>query len=176
MSLRSKGPALGSGVKRAALAGAALAAVGALVSAPDASAAPSGSNSNAASYQAASPSPEYDYAVAATPPSSGLTCVSASGAKACFQKYGDKIWILDTSGTTYAAVAPWENYLWNGSSWQLYRTGNCYNRLGKGVWGVCNKDFYEDSSTNAYGSTGSGLRLWAENLDWSDYIWIRNNG
>ncbi|QFZ18541.1 hypothetical protein [Saccharothrix syringae] len=83
---------------------------------------------------------EFNQAVAGTPPS-GLPCVSTTGATACFEANGDKWWVRDTAADSASAEAFWENY--RGGS--LYRTGVCRNSLGNGKWGVCNKNYYEDS-------------------------------
>jgi hypothetical protein len=118
-------------------------------------------------------------AVAGTPPSFGSgECISTTGGEACFQKHGDKIWVKDTQSDGYPAIGSYENYLWDGSSWQPYRTGDCYNRLTAGHWGYCNKDFYEDSTNpNAFGSQGSGIRLYVcgDGSCPDNYVWIRNN-
>lgn len=84
---------------------------------------------------------ELDHAVAGTPPS-GLDCVSVTGATACFEHYGDRWWVKDTAADSASAEARWDNYR-NGS---LYRSGICRNGLGNGKWGVCNKNYYEDST------------------------------
>jgi hypothetical protein len=118
---------------------------------------------------------EIEYAKAGTPPK-GMDCVSYTGVEACFEKYGDVIWVLDTAPDGYEADASWQNWLVDGSSWVLYRVGTCRNQLHSGYWGYCNKDFYEYGSVNYYGSKGSGLRLWA--CDYgpcSNYVWIPNN-
>ncbi|GAA2706744.1 hypothetical protein [Micromonospora olivasterospora] len=100
-----------------------------------------------------------DNAVPGSPPT-GLHCTATQGVQGCFKKYGDQWWVQDTASdvTAYAAVL-WENHLRDGSgSWGLYRSGECNNRLGDGRWGVCNKDYWEDSSHNAWGGYGSRLR------------------
>ncbi|MEU3776942.1 hypothetical protein AB0F11_27815 [Streptomyces sp. NPDC032472] len=122
-------------------------------------------------------SAEIDTAQPGTPPSD-ITCLSApQGARGCFRTYGDQWWVLDTD-TPYAAIAVWENELWDGDSWEPYRNGQCENKLGEGHWGVCNKDYYEDSSRNAYGGYGSRVRWRACGVfgcsSWS--AWTRNNG
>lgn len=83
---------------------------------------------------------EVDRAVKGTPPAD-VSCIEVTGAIACFQQYGDKWWVKDTAADGASAVAVWNNYR-NGS---LYRQGQCENRLGAGTWGVCNKNYYEDS-------------------------------
>ncbi|MGW1958359.1 hypothetical protein ACWCPI_37370 [Streptomyces sp. NPDC001920] len=119
---------------------------------------------------------EIDYAVAGSPPSDRI-CTSAQGSTGCFRKYGDQWWVLDTD-SPYAAIVNWENQLWDGASWRSYRNGNCENLLGEGNWGVCNKDYYENSSLNAYGSYGSRLRWRACGVfgcsSWTS--WTLNNG
>jgi hypothetical protein len=72
----------------------------------------------------------------------GLSCVTVTGAQACFEAYGDKWWVKDTVADGASAVVYWDNYR-NGS---LYRIGRCENRLGSGNWGVCNKNYYEGST------------------------------
>lgn len=71
----------------------------------------------------------------------GLSCVTVTGAQACFEAYGDKWWVKDTAADGASAVVTWRNYR-NGS---LYRSGQCENRMGSGTWGVCNKNYYEGS-------------------------------
>lgn len=89
---------------------------------------------------AAAVATEYNQAVAGTPPS-GLPCIKTTGATACFEAYGDKWWVKDTAADSASADAVWQNYR-DGS---LYRQGICRNSLGNGEWGVCNKNYYEDS-------------------------------
>lgn len=89
---------------------------------------------------------EWNTASAGSPPS-GMTCVSMTGAKACFEKYGDKWWVEDTSADGHSATASWQNWLNTSDRYYEYRTGSCVNKLGAGHWGVCNKDYYEDTSS-----------------------------
>ncbi len=84
---------------------------------------------------------EVNQAVAGSPPS-GLPCVAMPGANACYQAYGDRWWVKDTASDGASAEAFWENRR-NGD---LYRHGVCRNSLGNGTWGVCNKNYYEDST------------------------------
>jgi hypothetical protein len=102
-------------------------------------------------------------------------CITVTGGIACFQRYGDKIWVEHTGSK--AAAASYENHLWDGNSWELYRWGQCWNSLAVGKWGYCNKDFYEDQTKpNAYGSKGSGIRLYiCLSTCGSDNIWVRND-
>ncbi|MFI0504219.1 hypothetical protein ACH3WN_15430 [Streptomyces albogriseolus] len=79
----------------------------------------------------------------------------------------------------------WENRYWNGSSWKPYRYGSCSNNLGAPNWGTCKKNYCESSSSNYYGSKGSGIRFQTcrrelvntactpSNI--SDAAWINNN-
>lgn len=99
-------------------------------------------------------------------------CISEAVGQTCFEKYGDKIWVASGNGSL--VMAYWSNWLWNGSSWQLYREGFCQTKSVQ--FGVCNKDFYEDSTyPNAYGSRGSGIRLSLCAGVCTPEIWIRND-
>ncbi|MGW1587528.1 hypothetical protein [Streptomyces sp. NPDC002386] len=124
-----------------------------------------------------------DTGVVGGSPASGSTCIiNIQGAKGCFQPYGDVIWIKDTSLDGYGVYAKWTNQLKNSSgNWQTYRTGKCSNPGSSGDWAACNKDFYESSSTNAYGGKGSRIQVTAcvasigdDECDTS--TWISNNG
>jgi hypothetical protein len=87
------------------------------------------------------------------PPFGGLS------AKGCFVKYGD-IWrIQDGSTDGDQTFIYWENWLHDGSTWRPYRHGECNNNLNAPNWGQCNKDLYENSSTNYYGGRGSRVRF-----------------
>lgn len=90
----------------------------------------------------AAPTPENDYAVAATV-DTVLNCYAIDGAKVCYEKSGDKWWVQDTAKDGMSAVADWRNYL--TANGDLYRQGKCINSLGYGNWGVCNKNYYETS-------------------------------
>ncbi|MEV4624775.1 hypothetical protein AB0J90_00595 [Micromonospora sp. NPDC049523] len=101
-------------------------------------------------------------------------CIGTQELDGCFKKYGDQ-WGSQSwsSGTTRLE---WQNQLWNGSRWVLYREGVCINNLGLGEPGVCNKDYYEDSSLNAYGSYGSRVRMSLCNTTCSGWSsWLYNN-
>ncbi len=122
-----------------------------------------------------------DSAVAGTPPAfSSGQCQETAASKACFEPYGDKIWVYDKEADNAAAAGYWENYLRDSSgSWdysEIYRAGQCTNHLGAHHWGYCNYDFYEDNSLNYYGGYGSGLRVYAltEYGPKGDYVWVRN--
>jgi hypothetical protein len=101
-------------------------------------------------------------------------------AEVCFHLYGDQVWVYDARGDGHAAIGQWSNYLRDADgTWIKYREGECRNSLGHGQWGVCNKEFFEDSTNpNAEGGHGSGLRLWActaSTMCNADYTWVRNN-
>ncbi|MEJ3747443.1 hypothetical protein WEI85_29670 [Actinomycetes bacterium KLBMP 9797] len=88
-------------------------------------------------------------------PTGSMTCQAHQGATACFEKYGDKLWINNSDLDPRHTRNEWENWLWSGSEWILYRWGEC---LDNGVgWYVCNKDFYENSSVNYLGEKGSHI-------------------
>lgn len=92
---------------------------------------------------------ERDVARAGTAPST-KTCVSTTGANACWHADGDVWWVKDTSGNGYAAEARWYEYTTSdGTNYYLHRNGACVNGLGTGHWGACNKDYQE-----------SGMLLW----------------
>lgn len=113
---------------------------------------------------------ETNYAVAGTPNFDG--CADNTYTVACFEKYGDRWWVgLHVS----SGRAEWRNELWNGSKWVLYREGSCISNLGAQTWGACNKDYYENSSVNAYGYRGS--RLWWRACDstCSSWVWDYND-
>ncbi|BBB02024.1 hypothetical protein RVR_9712 [Actinacidiphila reveromycinica] len=108
---------------------------------------------------------EWNTAVSgSTPPADCLAnAISMTGSEACFERYGDVLWVKDTKADGHSATNSWDNYL-DGS---LYRRGSCVNKLGSGQWGYCNKDMYEgsvvdyaacvyDAATGGwYGCTGS---------------------
>ncbi|MFI8090905.1 hypothetical protein ACIF9R_21720 [Streptomyces sp. NPDC086080] len=106
-------------------------------------------------------------------------------AKGCFTRHGDKWTIQDSLAEGNQTFVYWENWLKNGSTWAPYRSGWCNNNLGAPNWGVCNKDYYESSSTNYYGSEGSRIRFQTCRRDLintvctpsniSDAPWINNN-
>lgn len=91
---------------------------------------------------------EHDTATAGTPPST-KTCVSTSGAQACFHADGDVWWVNDTASNGYAAEARWydlrgETFTDDGTIlFAVHRNGACVNGLGEGEWGKCDKDYDE---------------------------------
>jgi hypothetical protein len=113
---------------------------------------------------------EWNTATAGSPPS-GMRCVSMTGAEACFEKNGDRWWVRDTASDSHSATASWENDLFDGIQWRLYRQGSCVNKLGYGRWGACNKDYYESGSTNELGGKGSQLDWQACVYDSADGSW-----
>ncbi len=128
-----------------------------------------------------------DTAVAGTPPiftSDECATNSATYAgkpvsfTACFEPYGDKIWVYDGGADTYPAYGAWDNYLKDSAgNWTIYRSGTCVNHLGAGHWGYCNYDFYEDSTYNADYGYGSGVRVYpgTDYLGIGPYAWVRNS-
>ncbi|MET8568963.1 hypothetical protein [Streptomyces sp. NPDC004783] len=99
---------------------------------------------------------DYDQATPGSLPSDAI-CTSVTSGNGCFRKYGDQFWVRKWDAVSFDVR--WENELWDGQRWLTYRMGTCTAyTLDVGQWGVCNKDFYENSSTNAYGSQGSRLR------------------
>lgn len=125
---------------------------------------------------AASTTDGFEWATKGTPPSDLSGCTSGYEVEICFQKYGDKIWVKNNSITN----AQWGHYSnWlrdNNSNWKFWRNGDCgVDFIG---WGYCDKDFYEDSTKNAKGGYGSGVRLYPCDGDYgctSYYGWVRNN-
>lgn len=113
---------------------------------------------------AAASSEEVDTATAGSPDfGSRSACSAIEAAEGCFVSYGDHLWVKDTSADGLVASVYWENRLWNGSSWVLWRNGRCENHLGNGKWGGCNKDFYENGTNpNALGGKGSEVCVWGE--------------
>ena len=172
-------------MKRTVLIAAAVLALGALIVVPNA-----GADTNAtqvapdpapaaldAASAAAAIGEEYNTGKAGNPPAFGAgDCRVEGWGTACLHRYGDVIWIKDSRGDGFSAEADWENYLWDGSAWRLYRRGRCVNNLKAGHWAYCNKDFYEDQSINIYGTKGSGLRIDACEIACVEgYTWVRNN-
>ncbi|GAA0739704.1 hypothetical protein GCM10010199_63940 [Dactylosporangium roseum] len=80
-------------------------------------------------------------------------------AKGCFTRHGDVWRVQDGFAEGGQTFIYWENWLWNGSSWQPFRHGWCNNDLGAPHWGTCNKDYYESSSANYYNHKGSKIRF-----------------
>lgn len=101
-----------------------------------------------ASVNAAAVDTEWDFAVAGTlPPRSQLVCRSTTPVEICWEKAGDKWWVQDQDSTDHASTGvSWRNER-NGS---LYRKGYCITSLGKGNWGYCNKNYYEDSTLSGF--------------------------
>ncbi|MBQ0865842.1 hypothetical protein ACH4RA_26580 [Streptomyces smyrnaeus] len=81
-------------------------------------------------------------------PPSGVTCVSTSGAKACFAAYGDRVWVKDTAANGQSVAGTIKSTL--PERWGR----ECFNSRGKaGGWVMCDFDVpeYQDG------------RLWAVN-------------
>jgi hypothetical protein len=104
---------------------------------------------------------ELDFAVRGTPPSRDeMKCAATSEPgtmEVCYEPAGDRWWVQDLESDGASALVYWFNYRDSGAS--PYREGFCVNSLGKGVWGQCNKDYYENSRLEGYLCTwdrGSG--------------------
>ncbi|PKW05585.1 hypothetical protein SAMN05428944_7389 [Streptomyces sp. 1222.5] len=59
-----------------------------------------------------------------------------------FNSDGDFWYLIDTKADGKSAAVKWYNYR-NG---QLYRNGTCIQSHGAGTSGICNNDYYEDST------------------------------
>jgi hypothetical protein len=98
---------------------------------------------------------ELDFAVRGTlPPGHELTCRAVqepAPLEVCYEKNGDRWWVLDLRADGASALVYWFNYRGPGAT--PYREGFCVNSLGEGVWGQCNKDYYENSDLEGYGCT-----------------------
>ncbi|GAA1153485.1 hypothetical protein GCM10009630_59670 [Kribbella jejuensis] len=69
-------------------------------------------------------------------PPSGVTCVSVTGAKACYQSGSDKVWVKDTKANGQSAAGTIKS-LPSHTKW--YR--ECFNTRGAaGGWVVCDFD------------------------------------
>jgi hypothetical protein len=95
---------------------------------------------------------ELDFAVRGTLPSGELlTCRATSEpatVEVCYEKNGDRWWVLDLESDGASALVFWFNY--RGSGANPYREGFCVNSLGEGVWGQCDKNYYENSGLEGY--------------------------
>lgn len=109
--------------------------------------------------EAAAATWETDYVSPGEVACAGILSAPSSDGWVCFQPYGD-VWMVSTSPTDSGRISvQWENRLRNASgAWVTYRTGQCINDLGRDQIGVCNKDYYENSSYNALGGYGSMIR------------------
>ncbi|MFF3855817.1 hypothetical protein [Micromonospora sp. NPDC002575] len=64
-----------------------------------------------------------------------------SNSVACWQPYGDVLWVSNNSSLGDTPTAVWWNYYPSDST--LYRQGTCtFTSAG---WGYCNKDMHENS-------------------------------
>lgn len=107
---------------------------------------------------------EFDDAVPGSPPA-GLICKSVGASQGCFKKYGDNWWVKSGNPDDFVRVE-WRNQLWNPNynpgvgAWDDYRSGYCEAfDIGVGSWGVCAKDYYENSSVNYFSGRGSRV-IW----------------
>ncbi|MEX2986310.1 hypothetical protein [Streptomyces sp. C36] len=102
------------------------------------------------------------------PPNSnykGMKCKGMPGSPdmVCFEKDGDRWWVLDANQDGMSAVGEW----YNKRNGQLYRQGACANSNGAPSWSICQKDYYEDSTITfrlAHYSKGEKVN----NGAWSD--------
>ncbi|MER5704113.1 hypothetical protein ABT023_19540 [Micromonospora sp. NPDC002296] len=62
---------------------------------------------------------------------------------ACWQPYGDVLWISNNSTIGSTPTAVWWNYYPSDST--LYRQGTCTFTFTFTGWGYCNKDMHEGS-------------------------------
>lgn len=126
---------------------------------------------------------EYNTAVRDTS-NAGDGCITMGNlsSTACFKPYGDVVFAADMLPDGYSVYALWQNELRNSvGNWGLYRNGKCTYTGGSISKGSCNKDMYEDSSSNAWGGKGSRVRVKACTNDlgddtcsgWSGWIYNR---
>ena len=67
---------------------------------------------------------------------SGPCTEAIGGAWGCYQANGDYWWVYDTRADGHSAVVEWDLP-------EFGRQGQCWNRLGSGHAGVCNKNYPE---------------------------------
>ncbi len=113
-------------------------------------------------------SKEINTAVATSAPTGTLKCYSATGVKWCYKAYGDQWYVLDNAKDGASAMVAW----WMDPLAPVYRFGECFNMLGYGNWGVCNKNYPESAQVQAVGcvfdhDTGDygacTARVWVQN-------------
>ncbi|MBZ9643309.1 hypothetical protein [Streptomyces sp. PSKA30] len=126
---------------------------------------------------------ESDNAAWSDAPTGDRTCITVGNltATACFKPYGDVIYVQDLSPDANEVYAYWQNQLRDSTgTWGTYRSGTCTYTGGAYGWGSCNKDFYEHSSSNAWGGQGSRVRVKACVNDLGDdtcsslTVWVNN--
>lgn len=87
-------------------------------------------------------------------PATQFYCVDNNhGAKACFQPYGDKVWVADYLANGYSAAAYWKT--------DYGRTGTCYDSTVDRNWHVCDYNMRE----------GRHITIWAVNVRRSTNTW-----
>ncbi|MET8732173.1 hypothetical protein ABZV81_34125 [Streptomyces parvus] len=132
---------------------------------------------------AAAATMEYNTAVKDTSTDVG-SCIATGNkaAKGCFKPYGDVVFAADSSKDGFAVYTDWQNELRDSKGkWGLYRNGRCTYSEGAYRHGACNKDMYENSSSNAWGGKGSRIRVKVCVADLGDDTcsswssWIYNN-
>ncbi|MFD8967550.1 hypothetical protein ACFV0C_21585 [Streptomyces sp. NPDC059568] len=77
----------------------------------------------------------------------------------CFERYGDRFLVYAGDTVDGTPRVYWTNQLKDSSgAWKTYREGVCYGEYYRGSTVVCNKDFYENStSPNKLGGQGSRI-------------------
>ena len=118
----------------------------------------------AMSNPAAAVTMEYDTAVRDTSSVPNEFCVGSGNVAAtgCFKPYGDVVFASDHAADTDAVYTLWQNQLRDSTgTWGLYRNGKCTYSEGAYSKGACNKEMYEHSIRNAWGGTGSRVRVMA---------------
>lgn len=87
-------------------------------------------------------------------PDAQFYCVDNNhGAEACFQPYGDKVWVADYRANGYSAAAYWKT--------DYGRTGTCYDGTVDKNWHVCDYNMRE----------GRHITIWAVNVRRSTNTW-----
>jgi hypothetical protein len=101
-------------------------------------------------YAATPPPTEYNDGVAASAsgPPAGTPCTTvnfngAPAARACFQPFGDVLWIKDLLADGASAAILWKDTPDGATS--FWRSGVGFNSLGTGTWARVNKDLPEAS-------------------------------
>ena len=119
------------------------------VMAPQAEAQPAEAQASPVKVQASRSGAQVGRPAGAVMPMAAKYCVNNNhGAKACFQPYGDKVWVKDTRKDGYSAAAETKYSYSRGPD-------VCINKHGKGTWVVCNYNMRE----------GRRVTLWSVDLN-----------
>lgn len=109
---------------------------------------------------------EYDYGVLGGGPSASARCAEPEReVQVCYERSGDKWWVLDRDDDRKSAIVEWRNYRDD----RLYRVGRCTNSRGAGTWASCNKNYYEDSEVKGhqgYWDRSAGDDFFIHRQDW----------